>query len=303
MGVPKKGLECPVCGSRIRIDRVPPFCSKRCQASVEGYHPRYDLQKLISEGKATTAWKPCDLDKILHVQAPRVGIISDLHAPMHSEKWLLQAVKTFIHYGIQHVILNGDSINADQIGRHHGSYFNRRKNLEDDLDALESVLKLLKKYFDHIYIDAGNHCMRLVHRMGGELSFNRLMKMVYNNDDNKIQVTSRSFLFVNNIVEVIHPRQYRKSRGALPQNLSQRWQKSVVLGHEHHSAMTVSPCGKFQACDVGTMVDVELQDYVRNERNDFPEPVNGFAVIFGDKIQIFDKFTNWELFGLPALGD
>jgi predicted phosphodiesterase len=296
----RKDVFCPVCDGAILTSRKLPYCSMVCEKSIIGYSrqkPLDDLKKLMSEVRATTAWKPCDLDKIVHIVADKIGIISDLHAPMHSEKWLYLAVKTFLHFGVKKIILNGDSINADQISKHAGSYFNRRKNLEDDLDALESVLNLLRKYFDEIYISMGNHDMRLVHQMGGELSVNRLMKMVYS-DEIKIKVTSRSYIFVNDHVEVIHPRQYSKIRGKLAQDLSMRWQKSILTGHQHHSTMTISPCGRFQSCDVGTLVDVELQDYVRNERTTHVEPVNGFAIIFNNKIQLFDKFTNFDLFGI-----
>jgi len=197
---------------------------------------------------------------------------------------------------VKDVLLNGDNMDCNQISRHAGQYFNRRANLEDDLDAFESVLRLLCKYFERIYIDAGNHDMRLIHKMGGEISYKRAMKLVYDNP--KITVTSRSFCFVNNSVEVIHPRQYSRLRGKLASDLAVRFQKSILTGHQHHSAMTISPCGKFQACDVGTLADVELQDYIRNERTSHVEPVNGFAIIFNEKIQCFDKFTPWELFGL-----
>jgi len=285
------------------VDRKLPYCSAKCEKEITGYAPqtlrKKERDSLFGQVQATTAWRPCDLDGILQITAPLVGVISDLHAPLHSGLWLMKAIETFKHFGVKHILLNGDNVDANQISRHAGQYFNRRSNLEDDLDAFEAVLKMLCEHFDAIYIDAGNHDMRLVHKFGGEVSYKRMMQMIYS--DPKIKVTSRSFCFVNDSVEVIHPRQYSKIRGKLPSDLATRWQKSILTGHQHHSAMTISQCGKFQACDVGTLADVELQDYIRNERNTYAEPMNGFAIIFGNRIQCFDKFTLWELFGLPPL--
>jgi predicted phosphodiesterase len=249
----------------------------------------------MEEVKATTAWAPTDLEPIMHIRAPRIGVLSDVHCPMHSEHWLLLAVKTFIHYKVEDIVINGDFIDANQISKHAGSY-KRRGTLEDDLDAAEAVLKLLSKYFKRIYINAGNHDMRLVHKMGGELSFRRMMKMIYDNE--QIKVTARSYIYANDNVALIHPRQYSKIRGKTPSDLAYKIRKHVVTGHEHHSASSVSLCGGYQGCDVGTLVNIESQDYIKNEITTHAEPLNGFAIVFGEKIQLFDKFTNWEILGI-----
>jgi predicted phosphodiesterase len=293
---------CSKCGGKVPFERHSnrKYCSRACEKFCEGYETRGEqgLVTLANKVAATTAWKPADLDSPLHIVAQKIGVISDVHCPLHSEKWLYKAIETFLHFDIKHVLINGDLLDATQISRHNGEY-KRRGTLEDDLMAAEAVLKLLSEHFDYLYLDFSNHDQRLIRQFGGELSFQRACKLF--GEHEKLKITSRSYCLVNDHVEVVHPRQYSKARTKLPQDLALRWQKSVLTGHQHHSGMSVSPCGKFQACDIGTLADVELQDYVRNERTTHSEPVNGFAIIFGNKIQCFDRFTCWEAFGLPAM--
>lgn len=202
-----------------------------------------------------------------------------------------------MHFGINHIIINGDLIDANQISRHAGSYARRGAEFGNDLDAAEHVLNILTECFEHVYMDAGNHDMRMIHRFGGEMSFQRAMKMI--GTFNNLKVSSRSFLHVNNDVLVCHPRQYSKVRGKLAQDLALVKHKHVLTGHQHHSAKTISVDGRWQACDSGCIADTKHQDYVRNEASTYAEPVEGFAAIFGKSIEVFDKFTNFEMLGIP----
>lgn len=292
---------CIVCNGIIRNDRHNEYCSKKCQLVLEGTTPRVeqDWAKLAREVAATTAWRPVDLDKELHIVTNRLLVLSDVHCPVQDPGWLSLAISCGVQLGCRDVLLNGDFLDAPTVSRHLGSYYRRKQELEDDLKAADAVLEVLSKYFDRIFFDTGNHDMRLVKMFGGELSFRRVMSMLGNHK--KLMMTERSYCRVNDEIIVVHPRQYSSIRGALAQKLSLRHQASILTGHQHHSSMSISPDGKYQACDVGCLADLKLQDYVRNELTTFVEPNNGFAVIFGNKIQCFDRFTPWELWGLEKL--
>lgn len=233
----------------------------------------------------------------MDIICPKLGIITDPHCPLHSEPWLRQAIVTFKHYGVNHVLINGDLIDANQISRHAGSYHRRMSEFGNDLDAAEAVLNILTENFEHVYMDAGNHDMRVIHRFGGEISFQRAMRMI--GTFSNLKVTSRSFVHVNNKVLVCHPRQYSKIRGKLAMDLALMKQMHVVTGHQHHSAKTISLDGRWQCVDIGCIADTEHQDYVRNEASTFAEPCQGFGIVFGTSTENFDKFTNFELMGIP----
>ncbi len=291
---------CPVCKEDLRIERKPPYCSKKCEASVEGYGPEW-IRKLKSKVEGTTAFRPMPLDPVEHIiSALPIPVISDPHAPIHSKLWLYQVLACADVFKSEICILNGDVLDLNEISRHMGSYYRRRKEMGDDFDAAELIFNILCERFKTVYWLSGNHCLeRLLKLFGGELNAQRLSKLIGSFPN--LKVTSRSFLDVNNNTRIGHPRQYSRIRGALAQRLAMRWQKNIGLGHEHHDAMSFTPCGKYQAVSIPSLADTQIQDYVRNEINDFPEPMNGFAFIFGDWIQNFNKHTPWKLYGLPEL--
>lgn len=285
---------CLTCKSKIRNDRPNEYCSLACERS----NKQKKEDSLRSRIEATAAWRPIELDPIEHVVSGYpIAVFSDIHAPIHSVKWIEKGIIASKKFGAKTLIVNGDFIDANTISRHLGGYYRRKNELEDDLAAGEALTKLFSDTFEKVYFLSGNHCLqRLTSVFSGEVSAKRLWNLfgVHKN----VKLTSRSFLHVNENVLVGHPRQYSSVRGNLTQKMAQLKQKHVITGHHHHSAKTATADGKWQAVEVACMADIEAFEYVKNELNTFAEPMNGFAMIFGEKIEIFDKFTNWELFGL-----
>lgn len=295
---------CPKCGSKIAqsrhalVDGIR-FCSKKCEMDHEKDKEatfKRESSRISSEVSTTLAWRPDALDNPMHIIADKVGILTDVHCPIHSPVWLEKAINTFKYYEARHVHINGDLIDFNSISRHKGEYYARNNSVEKDLDAAESVLKLICKEFDSVTLCMGNHDMRLVKFFGGEVSVQRAFMMI--GSFHNLKITARSWVDINDDIRCVHPKQYSRIRGQLAQKLAMRWQKHIITGHQHHSAKTISPCGKWQCVDLGCIADIELQDYVRNEITDHVEPCNGFGIVFGNKIMNFDKHTPWELFGI-----
>lgn len=289
---------CLVCGGQVKSDRHKQvqgttLCSRKCEIILES---KYDERnkKLTAKVEATTAWKSLPLDTPLKINASKVGILTDIHAPIHSAHWLKLAIETFHNYGVRHVHINGDLTDFNTISRHKGEYYARNNSVGHDLDATESVLNLIASEFDHVTLCMGNHDQRLLRLFGGEVSVQRIFKIIGSFPN--LQITSRSFVVINDDILCIHPRQYSRIRGSLAQKLALRWQKHIITGHQHHSSKTISPCGKFQCVDIGCLADIEAQDYVRNEITDHVEPMQGFGIVSGLNIMNFDKFTPTELF-------
>lgn len=294
---------CSVCNREVPWGRVPPYCSKDCQVKVEGYSPQHqrDLDRIKAQVEGTTSWRPLPTEPVSELVVQNLLILSDVHCPIHSAKWLYQAVRVGLALGCTEVLINGDFIDATPISQHRGTFWNRRNILEDDLASAEAVLKLLCENFKAVHLLTGNHDARLIRAFGGEVSPSRLYKLLGAFDNFK--TTGRFYVDVNRSWKIIHPRQYSKIRGKLAQDLAVRWQMNVALGHEHHSARAVSACGKFQCVAIGTLVDLDMQDYCTYEASTHVAPVNGFAVLRGDTMLLFDKFTPWKLMGLPGLDE
>jgi endogenous inhibitor of DNA gyrase (YacG/DUF329 family)/predicted phosphodiesterase len=291
-------LECPVCGIQIGYDRVPPYCSKKCEASVEGYSDGWT--KVRNKISASTAWAGIDLDPIVEINSGYpITVLSDIHAPLHSGPWMTRAIEHAIKLESKIAIINGDFIDANQISKHLGTYFRRKQMLGDDFEAGAALMEIFSQVFENVYFLAGNHCIQRLNKLfGGEVAANRFWK-IFGSHEN-IKVTERSFLVANKNTLIGHPRSYSRSRSVLPQKIAMVKQKHVVLGHGHHGGMGYSQDGKWIGWDIPCLANLELQDYTTFEINDMPQPINGYGVLEGDCFDIFHKHSNWKRLGFKG---
>ena len=259
-----------------------------------------DLTKVFSEIEGSTAFagEPIEPVKRIDSSLP-IMVFSDIHARRHSAEWLNQGMRAALKFRARNLIINGDFINADSIGKYVGGHYRRHEILEDDFKAGEILLKIFSKFFHAVYFLSGNHDTdRMMKSFRGEVTAQRWWKMFGDHDN--VFITERSWVKANGVI-VGHPRSYSRIRGNLAQKIAMKAQSSVLIGHEHHSAISTTPCGKYQAASVGCMAELQDFEYTNFALNDMPEPMNGFATIFDDEIKIFNKFTNWPLYGLPEM--
>lgn len=294
---------CKLCGGEIHRDSHGnvPYCSLRCRRLSDGTNVAES--GLVSEILGSTAWRPEAIESVVKINSSEpIMIFSDIHAPLHSEAWIYQGLKCADRFGARTLIVNGDFIDANQISRHIGGYYRRKSELNDDFEAGEALLKIFAKRFDKVFFLNGNHCgERLVKVFRGEVALQRLWKMFGSHEN--VKVAARSFVEVNDSVIVGHPRQYSRIRGGVSQRIAQSWQRHVVLGHTHHSSRSLSSDAKWQACEVGCMAELPEFEYTTFEINDMPNPVNGFGMIRGESVTLFDQFTDWSLYGLEPVVD
>jgi predicted phosphodiesterase/endogenous inhibitor of DNA gyrase (YacG/DUF329 family) len=293
---------CSVCGGTVPRDRHKhggKYCSQVCEKSDLGYAKnteRKKIRKALIE--AGTAYAPPPPDPAKHlVSGYPILVIGDVHCPMQCPYWIEKALEAAEKFECKNLIINGDLIDANQISRHMGQEFRRKATLEDDMDAAEKFMQLMCEQFDAVYYTLGNHTARMIHRFNGELSIQRLLKMIY--DSPKIIPTQKTWMKVNKNTRVLHPRSYSQIRGKLTADLCQLYQQHIVTGHHHHSATTVSKDGRWQAIEVGCLADIEKFSYVQDHMGNHPHMMNGFAIIMPDETFLnFNKFTPWKVYGL-----
>lgn len=296
--------KCRVCHGQIRKDRHPKiYCSKKCQAEVEGWSESTQ-KKIQSRVSASTSWRPQPPEPTRKIKtAHPTLIISDPHCPIHSEKWFYQALTCGLKFGCKVLIINGDLIDANQCSRHLGKQYRRKGELNDDIESARCFIETCLPQFDEIYITLGNHDQRLLEAFSGEISAQNLMRMIYS--DNKVFITEKFFVELNGVTRVYHPRNYSKTKGKLPQDTAQRYQRHIISGHTHHSATASSADGKWQAVEVGCLMDTEWAFYAQQGMPNMPEMMEGFCIALphseNDLILNFNKFTPWARFGLPVI--
>jgi hypothetical protein len=104
------------------------------------------------------AWEPHDLGVV-----GRVGVLSDIHVPYHSEVALAAAVKHLRKAGLAALVLNGDLADFYAISR--WTKDPRKRNFKAELDQVRQLVGWIRQEFPKIPIifKAGNHEERWNH--------------------------------------------------------------------------------------------------------------------------------------------
>lgn len=298
---------CKVCQGEVKYSLRPssPYCSKKCEASVEGYSEQHLRANNLKDRLAgTTAWRPNPLETTINIVTPNpVLVIGDIHCPLIDEKWAHQALIAARRFECKHVVINGDLVDATTISRHLGGEYRRRSEFNDDIESANKFLQILCDEFDSISYTLGNHTQRMLLKFMGEVSLKNMMMMISSHE--KFRATEKHFLKINNAVTCLHPRSYSRVRGKLTQDLAQRYQTHLVTSHHHHTASTISADGKWQAVEIGCLAKIELFGYAQYAMHGMPEMANGFGIVMPESekhaILNFNNYTPWRVYGLPPI--
>jgi predicted phosphodiesterase len=107
---------------------------------------------------------------ILPTSIKKLGILSDIHFPYHSEKSLIVALEKCYNYGVDAILLNGDSMDFYQASKYEKDP--RKRDFNFEFDVTRHFLDELKKNFPAVYFKIGNHeerWMRYLQRKAPEV--------------------------------------------------------------------------------------------------------------------------------------
>jgi len=301
----KKGEQCPVCGGKVpiarnRVDKNNRFwCSKKCQSKAEGFSKGYAriLTKWQQVVDDTKTFRGDAQDPIINVNSKSpITIGGDMHVPIHDPRWVKQMMAVSKALDSRVLILNGDFLNLDGLGRHVDSHWRRRQCVEDDFAAGERLLDLFAHHYERVYIVAGNHCNdRLQKIFRGEVPNSRLWALLNINDKKNIFTTEYSYVIVNNCFYVGHPREYRKQPGSLGKAFMEKYNMNVLLAHQHHLSMMM--INGFWVVDGGCLILSHDASYIQKSFNSFPNPVNGFYTLHGCTPKMWSAKSDFESIG------
>lgn len=90
----------------------------------------------------------------------RLGIISDLHIPYHSIEAITTTFDSFLKYGIDSLLINGDLIDFYQLSKFMKDP--RKRSVKDELDATRLFLDIINSVFPDArkFYKLGNHDIR-----------------------------------------------------------------------------------------------------------------------------------------------
>jgi hypothetical protein len=166
-------------------------------------------------------------------------------------------------------------------------------------DAAREIMLACLDVFAEIWIVMGNHDQRLVKWSQAILDESDVFGMVIQNP--KVHISKFAYCTIETSrgkYRVTHPAFYRQARGMAVAALADRLQMHVFGGHQHHTAISASPSGKFWGIDIGGLYDPDKIAYVNLADNLRPAMSPSFGMLLDGYPYVFaNGLTDWGKWG------
>jgi predicted phosphodiesterase len=226
--------------------------------------------------------------QIARLDWDRLLVLTDLHVPYHSGDMLERALRLASRRGIQHAVLGGDLIDSYQWARRNRDRRSER-TYQDDLILLRDVMHELARWIPNIYALAGNHDAWAENALKGQVKPEWLLGEIMRgvgehvtwSDIQQVRVMSAGRRF-----RITHGANYSSVNPlGVAVRLAQKWQESVVMGHQHHAVEGMY--GDYQCIVLGGCYDPTRMEYLHKAPRTNPVPTRSIGLIDRGWCQVF----------------
>jgi predicted phosphodiesterase len=230
-----------------------------------------------------------------------VLVAGDWHIPFH-DRYVVDALLAIAERdGIEHLVLNGDVMSQD-VFLHGG--FDRNPDMppfEDEMYETEQVFAVLAQVFKRLTVVPGNHERRLLKLAFGEVTLERLYRMILAGPPEGLQSTERDYV----VVEADGATDWRVTHGdgggsvrsaiVAPMQKALIYQQNVLQGHSHLLGYAPTPDGRFVGASGGCIVDETRLEYKQTRTVTFPRWTQGFSTLIDGYLDLYSRdYTNWR---------
>lgn len=221
-------------------------------------------------------------------------VLSDIHAPTTDLDMARLVVPTAERYGVRQLIIAGDLLNVDWLSAY--PVLVPHPSGTDEIEAAKYLLEEWLRYFDRIVIAPGNHEDRFLKLNAGSLRIRSLVRLLTSSD--KVEVTDFDHVFVhtpNGRWMVTHGKNYSVNQLVVADQLAQKFQSHVIMGHQHHLAIGWDRWKRYIVVDNGGLFDVSRMAYVQMRASKSAGMMTGFSILRGGYPHLFGPppFTDW----------
>jgi len=224
----------------------------------------------------------------------RVGILSDVHVPYHSETAVLAAVRWLKKQGLSGLLLNGDIADFYSISRWQKDP--RKRNFSAELEAVRGFVAWVRQEFPRIPIvyKLGNHEERwekYIAEHAPELSEDPLMSLGQwlHLDEHKVELVSDQRPVMLGRLPVLHGHEIRGGSPVSPaKGAYNKLKHTALIGHHHQTSGHCEPDMNHRETynwSTGCLADL-TPDYARFNRYN-----HGFAMVDVKKGGDFDVWN------------
>lgn len=235
------------------------------------------------------------------IDADRLLVISDLHLPYTSYKFLEKLPKIAKRHKAKQLLIAGDFIDGDS--RHH-KHRVRRATMSEQLSAARETMGFFLSFVDDVWVLPGNHDEWLTYDAMGEITITDTMRlMVPDGQLSRVHAFPYDRILVNSGGEKwLIPHQAGASADPLRvgRELALKYQTNMITPHQHLSGYGWDKYDRYVVISIGGMHDHNMLDFVQLKTTTMYNMNRGIAVIQnGEGVLITpdQRHTNWKKYG------
>lgn len=216
-------------------------------------------------------------------------VIADLHAPYQNKRLLQTAIDLAKAASVTNVDIAGDLHDFNSL-----SSMNKGEPTTEyptDMQYSRQILYVLAQSFTTIHIMSGNHDEYFVKKKGTtfeDMIYDEVLKGALRD---QIIATNYDYIFRGENWLIGHLSQYDPEPGLLASQLSDKYQRNVLVGHDHILGVKSGKSGYIGA-SIGCMLTPDRFYYKERRLNTFPHFMLGFAMIINRKLHLFNEQGN-----------
>lgn len=228
-------------------------------------------------------------DNVLKINTTDALIISDIHAPYQNTALMLEAFSLAKAADIAELDIAGDLHNFSALSTHSKNEFST--DPETDINHARGILTYAVQHFNMITLNPGNHDEYYLRKKS--VTFEELIKtaVMQGKYTNQIRTTEYDYFFRGDNWLIGHLSEYSSIGGEVAANLSDKYNRNVLVGHDHIRGHKMGIHGNIGA-SIGCMLIPDRFWYKQRRLNLFPPFQPGFALIKDNQLYLFDETGN-----------
>jgi len=218
-------------------------------------------------------------------------ISCDYHSPWVNTIFLNLYLAIAERFKITKNIIIGDLFEYHFIMQH---YTEGERSLDTEIEQTAPVIKALD-YFDINYLLQGNHERRIGIQTNSLIQAKHLFGLF------GAEIWAKKFKYsvydklnIGDEWMVVHPMSYSQISPRAAVRLVEKYHRNVINSHGHLVGSTYDRSGKFQAIDLGNMIDKSKVDYINLRTTTHPMWKNGFGMLRNGHFYHFKEESDWN---------
>lgn len=173
-------------------------------------------------------------------------------------------------------------------------------SFREELESAANFLSDSLSVFDIIEVLLGNHELRFIYRVLGQLGNSDLEKIVGVDNVRFYEYSHCILATVTGDWRITHQRNYSVNSQSVGVKLANKFRQHIITHHQHKVSKGFDPSGENVIIDNGCMADPAMLDYTNQIDNTSPMMMQSFVIIkdgVGELYSNHRAFTDYSFLG------